>query len=187
MKKIGDTAFISPMVQTILGTTYKGKPNFMALGWAIRVNFNPCLIGACVNKAHASHAAIMETAQLSICYPTTKMVQVTDHVGLVSGEKTDKSGLFEVFYGDLKHAPMIRECSMCLECELHTLVDLPTNTFFICQVKGVWTKEECLTNGKPDVKKMDPFLLSMPDNHFWSVGEMIGRAWHDGKKFKSQR
>jgi hypothetical protein len=53
-------------------------------------------------------------------------------------------------------------------------------------VKAVWADEAVLDDGVPDVKKMDPFLLSMPDNHFWSVGEIIGQAWRDGKALKKQ-
>lgn len=180
----GPDAFISPMVQTILGTTYEGKPNFMALGWAMRVNYKPCLVGACVHQSHASWKAITQTGQFSICYPTAEMVAATDYVGLVSAERVDKSEVFDVFTGELAHAPMIRECPVCFECEVHTTVELPTNTFFIGEVRGVWTEERYLSDGKPDVKKINPFLLSMPDNHFWSVGEVIGRAWHEGKALK---
>ena len=186
MKKMSDVGFISPMVQTILGTQYEGKPNFMALGWAMRVNANPCLIGACVHKSHASYDAIMETNQFSICFPTADMVAVTDYVGLASAKRTDKSEVFDVFYGDLENAPMIRECSMCYELRVHTPVDLGSNTFFIGEVKGVWSEDKYFTDGAPDVKKMNPFLLSMPDNQFWSVGDVIGRAWHDGKALKNK-
>jgi hypothetical protein len=37
---------------------------------------------------------------------------------------------------------------------------------------------------KPDVKKINPFTLTMPDNHYWRVGETAGRAWSAGKKLK---
>ncbi len=184
MKNIGNQAFISPMVQTILGTTWQDKPNFMALGWAMRVNYQPCLVGAGVHKSHASHQAIVEHGQFSICYPTAAMVAVTDYVGLVSAVNTDKSQIFDVFHGELEHAPMIRECSLCFECVLHSTVDLPTNSFFIGEVKAVWTEERFLTDGKPDPEKMELFFLSMPDNRFWSLGRPIGRAWHEGKAIK---
>lgn len=185
-RNIGDSAFISPMVQTILGTTYEGRPNFMALGWAMRVNASPTLIGACVHHSHASCEAIRETGEFSICYPTSGMVAVTDYVGLASAKRTDKSEVFTVFHGELENAPMIEECSLCFELKLHTTVDLPSNTFFIGEVKGVWSEDRYLTDGRPDVEKMAPFLLSMPDNHFWSVGEMIGRAWYDGKTLQKR-
>lgn len=40
-------------------------------------------------------------------------------------------------------------------------------------------------DGKPDIKKINPFTLTMPDNCYGRVGEMAGRAWSDGKKLKA--
>ena len=59
------------------------------------------MLGICVNKNNASHEAIMDTAEFSINLPTIEMVEITDYTGLVSGNRVDKSGLFDVFYGDL--------------------------------------------------------------------------------------
>jgi hypothetical protein len=38
------------------------------------------------------------------------------------------------------------------------------------------TPERVFTDGKPDVKKINPFLLTMPDNRFWAIGECVGNA-----------
>jgi len=29
---------------------------------------------------------------------------------------------------------------------------------------------------------MNPLLLSMPDNSYWTVGKYVGKAWNIGKK-----
>jgi hypothetical protein len=34
------------------------------------------------------------------------------------------------------------------------------------------------------MKKINPFLLTMPDNSFWSIGESVGKAWDAGKKLR---
>ena len=46
------------------------------------------------------------------------MMEKTDFCGLVSGRDIDKAALFDVFYGELKTAPMITECPLSLECRL---------------------------------------------------------------------
>ncbi len=43
------------------------------------------------------------------------------------------------------------------------------------------SEDRFLTEGEPDVKKINPFLLTMPDNRFWSIGECVGKAWNAGK------
>ena len=184
--KIDKTLFCLPWTQALLGTHLNGKVNFMALDWMTRVNYDPVMFGICVNKRNASNAAIKETGEFSINVPTVDMVAVTDYCGIVSGNKQDKSDLFEVFYGELKAAPLIDICPINIECKLTETVELPTNTFFIGEVLNIYSRDNYLTDGKPDVKKVNPFLLTMPDNRFWSVGENIGRAWKDGVKYREQ-
>jgi flavin reductase (DIM6/NTAB) family NADH-FMN oxidoreductase RutF len=112
------------------------------------------------------------------------MVEKTDYCGLVSGGKNDKSGLFDVFYGELKQAPLIAECPVSIACTVYTMVTLPFDTLYIGEPKEVFTEERFLTEKKLDIQKMRPFALTMPDNNYWSVGSTIGKAWNIGKSLK---
>jgi flavin reductase (DIM6/NTAB) family NADH-FMN oxidoreductase RutF len=179
--------FCLPWAQTILGTHLSGKVNFMDLDWLTRVNFNPAMIGICVNKGNASHEAIMDTGEYSINLPSADMVELTDYTGLVSGKRVDKSDLFEVFYGELKAAPMIVKCPLSIECKVTQPVNLPTNTFFIAEIVNIYIEDKFLTDGNPDFKKINPFLLTMPDNHFWTLGECVGKAWDAGKEIRKSK
>lgn len=130
--------FCLPWAQTILETHLNGKINFMAQARLTRVSVNPAMLGICVNKYNASHGAIVDTGEFSINLPTVEMVEKTDYVGLVSDKNADKSHLFEVFYGELKSAPMIVECPLTLECKLSQAVNLPTHTFFIAEMINIF-------------------------------------------------
>lgn len=183
---LGQQAYILPMPQTILGCHLNDRPNFMALGWLSRVNFKPAMLGMGVNKGNQTHNAIAASGEFSVNFPSVDMVAVTDYTGLVSGKRVDKSGLFELFYGELKAAPMIKECPLTIECKLYQRVDLPTNSFFIGEIVGAFSEEQYLTDGKLDIKKANPFVLTMPDNRFWSIGDCVGHAWRDGKASKNR-
>ena len=183
---IGDNAFILPEPQTILGTMLDGKPNFMALAWITRLNYKPCLMGFGVNQGHASHRAIEATGQFSINLPSVDMVEVTDYVGLASGNRSDKSTVFDVHTGVLENAPLIRDCPLAMEFEVVQTVPMPSNTLVIGELKAAWTEEAYLTDGMVDVTKVRPFTLTMPDNRYWAVGEQVGRAWHDGKAMRDR-
>ncbi|MCG6917194.1 MAG: flavin reductase family protein [Deltaproteobacteria bacterium] len=183
---IGEQTYVLPMATTILGSRLKDRPNFMALGWLTRVNSKPPMLGVAVSQGHASHRAIAETGEFSVNFPTVAMVEITDYVGLVSGKRVDKSELFNLFYGELSNAPMISECPLAMECKLVKTVELPTNSFFIGEIVGAYSEEQFLTEGVPDIKKINPFLLTMPDNGYWSVGELIGRAWSDGESMRKR-
>lgn len=180
---LGSNVFI-PMPVTLLGMNIGGKANFMALGWVSRINASPPLIGAAINKFHYSSEGVRETETFSINVPSKDLVKETDYCGLVSGRETDKSEIFDVFYGKLKTAPMIVECPFTMECKLVEIHEMPSNELLIGEIVESYIGKRYLSGDIPDIKKIDPFFLSMPDNNYWSVGENVGKAWEIGKKLK---
>lgn len=182
--RINPNVFL-PMPVVLVGTMAGGRPNIMTVGWASRVNASPPMIAVGINRNHATHAGIMETGTFSVNVPRTGMVEKTDYCGIVSGKNTDKSGIFDLFSGDLSGAPMIRDCPLAMECRLVQTVALPTNSLFIGEIVGAYADRDCLTDGKPDMARIDPLLLTMPDNRYWSLGEYAGEAWGAGKRLKN--
>ncbi len=179
---INNNVFI-PMPMGIIGTQYNGKANFMAAGWISRANATPPTISAGIGRHHATWQAINETGEFSVCIPGSDLLIKTDYAGIVTGEKIDKSGIFNVFYGTLSHAPLIEEAIVSLECTLVQSVDLPSNTVFIGEIQGAWADERYFDGKQIDFKSGSAFFLTMPDNIYWSFGENIGKAWSIGKDF----
>jgi flavin reductase (DIM6/NTAB) family NADH-FMN oxidoreductase RutF len=157
----------------------------MAVAWVNRVNSKPPMIAIGINRSHYTPKGILENGSFSINIPGRSMLEVTDYCGLVSGKTIDKSELFELFYGRIPTAPMIVDCPLNMECKLVQAVDLPSNYFFIGEIVGAYCEERFMTDGKPDIKKVDPFVLTMPDNRYWAIGEHVGGAWSIGKRLKS--
>lgn len=183
---IGANAFILPEPQTIVGTHYEGRPNFMALAWVTRVNYQPCLIAIAVNKNHATGLGILDSGEFSVNLPHRGMHRETDVMGLLSGKRVDKSKFFDIHYGALEKAPLIKECPLSLACRVVQTVDMPTNRIHIGELVEAWTEERYMTDGYVDIEKVRPITLSMPDNRYWAVGEQVGRAWRDGKDLKDR-
>jgi flavin reductase (DIM6/NTAB) family NADH-FMN oxidoreductase RutF len=178
-----NAAFIFPMSMVLVGAIVNGKANFMPVGLVSKVNMRPSLIAVGVGT-HYTNNGIEKNKQFSINIPDVSLIEKTDYCGLVSGDKTDKSNIFGVFYGELEHAPLITECPICISCKLFDKVKLPSNTLYIGEPNEVFTEEKYLTDHKPDLKKINPFVLTMPDNKYWSIGELLGQAWNIGKKIK---
>jgi flavin reductase (DIM6/NTAB) family NADH-FMN oxidoreductase RutF len=182
--KIDSNAFVYPMPMTIVGAVVDGKPNFMAAAWVTRVNFKPPMIMVALGD-HYTNQGIDANGAFSVNVPDVALLEKTDYCGIVSGRKVDKSQLFDVFYGSLPGAPLIGECPLSMACRLNQAVKLPFDTLYIGDIVEVYTEERFLTDGKPDIQKLNPFTLTMPDNRYWRVGEMAGRAWGEGKKLKA--
>lgn len=182
MISVGENVFLYPMPVTLLGANVRGKANFMPLGWISRVNAEPPMVGIGVYKPHHTCEGILENRTFSINVPDAALMKKTDYCGLVSGKDTDKSGIFSVFYGQLGTAPMIHECPLRMECRTVDTLSLPTNYLFIGEIVASYTEERFLTGGKPDIRKINPLLLTMPDNTYWTVGACAGSAWDAGKE-----
>ncbi len=173
-----------PMPVALIGANVHGKANFMPVGWVTRANAQPPMMAACINKVHYTPLGIRENNTFSVCLPGPDMAEKTDYCGLVSGEETDKSAVFSVFYGETKTAPMIEQSPLCIECKLVEMVELPTNVIYIGEIAGVYAEEKYLTNGKFDVDKAEPLLLTMPDNEYRALGRVVAKAWGVGMKLK---
>lgn len=178
--QIGQNFFV-PMPVVLVGTQVSGRANFMAVGWCTRANASPPMIVCGIGNHHFTSKGIAETRTFSVNIPSSDLMEKTDYCGIVSGQKADKSQVFDVFYGSLKTAPMIRECPVALECSLVQSVPLPTNTLFIGEIAGAYADGSIIKDEKPDFPGIDPLFLTMPDNRYWRLGEHAGDAWSAGK------
>ena len=103
--QIGQNFFI-PMPVVLVGAQVSGKANFMTVGWCTRANASPPMIVCGIGNHHYTAKGIAETKTFSVNIPSSDLLEKTDYCGIVSGAKTDKSKVFDVFYGSLKTAPM---------------------------------------------------------------------------------
>jgi len=185
---IGAKTFLYPMPTTLVGANVGGKPNYLTVAYCGIVQHNPALIAVSSGKTHYTNAGIKENGTFSVNIPSEEMVTITDYCGIVSGKSVDKSILFETFYGQLKTAPMIKECPLNLECKLVQTLDYGSSAeIFIGEIVEAYSEKQYLTYGLPDIKKMKPIIFSMHDNNYWKIGEHLAPAFKIGKKFKVRR
>lgn len=181
---IGENAFPYPMSMVLVGTLVDERPNFMAVAWVTRVNFRPPMIAVALGRSHFTNGGIHASKAFSVNVPGTNLLQEVDYCGLVSGRNEDKSTLFTVAAGKVTGTPMVDDCPLCMECRLVDVVGLPGNDLFIGEIVGAYVEAACCTDGKPDIRKIRPFTLTMPDNQYWEVGDCAGKAWSAGTGLK---
>ena len=168
-----------PLPTTIVGAMVNGKPNFLAIAHVgVMAGIN---VSISMNKRHYTNSGIKENGVFSVNIPSWDMVKETDYCGITSGATTDKSALFEVFYGKLKTAPMIQKCAINMECRLIKTVDFPQNDLFIGEVVESFCDDSCLTDGVVDLSKVNPILFSMHNRSYYRLGNLAAKAWEIGK------
>ncbi|UCE11505.1 MAG: flavin reductase family protein [Candidatus Thorarchaeota archaeon] len=173
-----------PMQVVLVGATVNDKPNFLTAAWMNRLNGSPPLWGVAIGKKQYTLEGIKEHQVFSINIPSADLVEKVDYCGIVSGRNADKSKLFNIFYGKLTNAPMIGECPLAVECKVFDIVDLPSTALVLGEIVAAHTEERFLTDGKIDPLKANPFVLTMPDNSYWTLGDRLADAFQVGKRLK---
>lgn len=184
LEKIGNQNALYPMPVTLVGTVVEGRVNFINIAHVGIFNAAaPHVISLGMSKAHFSNRGIREHRTFSVNLPSQDMVTVADYVGLVSGKAKDKSKLFETFSGELKNAPLIKNCPVAMECRLVDTVDVRTHDVFVGEVVATWADPAVLTDGMIDLAKVRPLLFDMASCEYWSLGAPIATCWKEGKKY----
>ncbi len=194
--KIRPGSYLFPTPTVLIGANVNGKANFNAIGWVSGLEFGPPLIMISSNQKHHNNVGIKENQTFSVNTPSADMVEITDYCGIKSGRREDKSEIFDVFYGELKTAPMIREAPLNLECKVIHVVDTSEianakngHDIFIGEVVQAYAEEKYLTNGMPDIEKIKPLVLSGSRGkyRYYKIGEELGTAWSIGLNYKKNK
>jgi flavin reductase (DIM6/NTAB) family NADH-FMN oxidoreductase RutF len=181
---LGPRPLLFPMPVVLVGANVGGKPNFMTVAWAGISNWVPPMVSVAINHVRHTNKGIKENKTFSVNVPSKEHIVEADYCGMVSGSRIDKSNIFETFYGKLGTAPMISECPVCLECRLHHIIDLGSHDLFTGEIVEVYVDNKCMTDGVPDIKKINPLIYSSSTGDYWGVGDFLGKGYTIGKGYK---
>jgi flavin reductase (DIM6/NTAB) family NADH-FMN oxidoreductase RutF len=188
MNPVGPVNALYPMPTTLVGATVNAKPNFLAVAHVGILNHGtPQYLSIGLAKVHYSNAGIFENETFSICLPSQDLMVETDYCGIMTGKNTDKAALFDIFYGELKTAPMIRQCPVNMELKLHDVLDFTGHDIFVGELVQTYADERVLSDGHVDIAKLRPLLFDMASKRYWALGEPVGNCWSAGKALKRKK
>ncbi len=182
--ELGAKNCLYPLPTTLVGALVNDKPNYVTIAHVGIMDLESVSLG--MNKRHYTNAGIKANKTFSINIPSTTMIKETDYCGLVSGKDKNKADMFKTFYGTLKTAPMIEQCSINMECELIKTVDFPNHDVFIGKIANTFCDETILTDGDVDIEKVQPILFVMNDQSYYGLGKKLAKAWNIGKELNKQ-
>ena len=182
-KKHGKYCYIYPVPTVLVGTVVDGKINFNTLGNCGIISMHPATIYISSDKNHYNNIGIIKNGVFSVNLPAHKSAIKADYCGLVSGKDTDKSKVFDVFFGESELVPMIEECPVCLECKIIKHVEVGIMDVFIAEVIQSYIDEDCIKNGIPDIHLIDPMIYTMKDNYH-RIGDRMEAQFSIGKQYK---
>ena len=186
--KLGPRTLLYPMPTVLIGANVDNKPNFMALAWGGIANGDPPMISVAIRHSRYTYKGIKQNNVFSVNIPSQDMVKETDFCGIVSGSKVDKAQVckFTIFYGNTKDAPMIKQCPVNLQCSVANSLDLGSHVLLIGKIEETYINDDCLTDGKPDIVKVKPFIYATYEESYRQIGSMIARAFNVGRELKDK-
>jgi flavin reductase (DIM6/NTAB) family NADH-FMN oxidoreductase RutF len=147
----------------------------------------PQYLTVSLKKFRHTARGIHQHKTFSICLPSKDLVVATDYVGITPGAKVDKSTVFDVFYGELESAPMIRQCPVNMELTLHEVLDLPAHEVFVGRLRATYADPAVLRDGKIDLEKAKPFLFDSSSGWYFTLGEPLAPCWRAGRDYQAAR
>ena len=185
-KDFGPQTWLYPMPVLIIGTyDENGVPDAMNAAWGGIYDFNQITVSL---GGHVTTENIRKNKAFTISVGTLKTVEASDFVGLVSlakdPKKLEKAGLHAIKSSKV-NAPLFEEYPFTLECELISLDgEEGEGGTLIGQIVNVSIDESVLTDGKVDIKKLEPIAFDTINMKYLVLGEEAAPAFRVGLKLK---
>ncbi len=177
-----------PRPTLLVGSNVDGKANFMAVGGGGVANGEPPMIAVLIRHHCYTLKGVLQNMTFSVNTPSVDQVREADYCGITTGAKVDKVKVckFDVFYGHLKTAPLIEQCPVNLECKVVHVLNLGSHAFIIGEVKGTYVSDDCMTDGKPDARKIRPIIFNLETSEYFAFGEVIAKSHSIGRELKTR-
>jgi len=187
-KSLGRKTLVVPAPVWVVGTyDSEEKPNIMTAAWGGICCSKPPAICVSLREATYTYANIVVHGAFTVNVPSVDYATQADYVGIASGRDVDKfdvAGLTPV-RSKLVDAPYVAEFPLNLECTLIHTLKIGLHTLFVGEIVDVKADESVL-NGEdcPAIDEVRPFVFSVGEQTYYSIGEGIGPAFTIGKELQ---
>ena len=188
MKNLGANAFgYGYPVPVLLVAAYNddGSVSVMNLHEAMRTNAGD--LALCIGPRSKTRENILKRRAFTVSLVNKELMAEADYFGTVSGfrvpDKFARTGLKAV-KSSFVNAPIIEGCPLVIECELIEIVGSMNFSTVLARIVNVAADESVLNeNGKVDALKTGMILYDPFAAGYVSLGERIGKAWGEGRRF----
>lgn len=173
-KNIGAKLALYPCPVIVVGAMVDDKPTWTLVAHAGTVAHSHLMVS--LVHAHYINKGILENKMLSVNIVDESWLKEADRMGVISGNKEDKSNAFEYTIGE-NGAPLINAAKVSIECEMDGNYELENFDTFICKILATYADESVLNEkGKIDYHVFKPVLFEFPTYEYYVTGDKIGNC-----------
>lgn len=171
-KNIGATLALYPVPAIVVGAMVDGKPTWTLAAHAGTVAHSHQMVS--LVQAHYINKGIRENKKFSINVVDPSWLAKADKMGIISGNKEDKSHEFAWTMGE-NGAPLIDDAKISIECEVDGNYELEHFDHFIGKILATYADDSILNEqGKIDYHVFKPVLFEFPTYEYFVMGDKIG-------------
>ena len=173
---------IAPEGVFIIGTyDENGVPNAMNAAWGMQSAIGEITL---MLDKHKTTENFEKTGAFTVAFGTADTVLISDYFGVETGSKVNKIEKAGCHVRKSVHvnAPIIEEYPFTLECTVRSWD--PATGYLIGTIVASQADESILTDGKVDLGKLRPIIFDASYSAYRVVGEIVGKAFHDGFQLK---
>ena len=173
-KNIGAALALYPCPLIVVGAMVDDKPTWTLVAHAGTVAHSHLMVS--LVQAHYINKGIRENKKLSVNVVDESWLKAADRMGVISGNKEDKSGAFAYTMGE-NGIPLIDDAKVSIECEVDGNYELEKFDHFICKILATYVEESVLTeNDKIDYHVFKPVLFEFPTYEYFVTGDAVGNC-----------
>lgn len=171
-KNIGASLALYPCPVVVVGAMVDGKPTWTLVAHAGTVAHSHLMVS--LVQAHYINKGIRENRKLSVNVVDESWLKEADRMGVISGNKEDKSNAFAWTMGE-NGAPLINAAKVSIECEVDDNYELEHFDNFLCKILATYADESVLNEkDKINYHVFKPVLFEFPTYEYFVTGDKVG-------------
>ena len=184
-KSFGAKALCYPQPVLMIATYNEdGTPDVMNAAWGGISDDTE--ISICMGNNHKTTENLLKRQAFTVSMADEQHMAACDYVGIESAKNVPDKFMRAGFTAEpsaLVDAPLIRELPICLECRVKNYDT--ESCRLVGEIVNVSVDESVLDeNGKVDVAKAAPITFDPFNMTYVKLGDVVGRAFHDGAALK---
>ncbi len=137
-KNIGAQLALYPAPVIVVGAIVNDKPTWTLVAHAGTMAHSHLMVS--LVHAHYINQEIIESKKLSVNIVDEAWLKEADRMGVISGNKEDKSESFAYTIGE-KGALLIDDARVSIECEVDGNYELENFDNFVCKIVATYAKK----------------------------------------------
>jgi len=185
-RKLGPCVTFFPQPTTFVSTRgADGRIDLMTASWVGIVSKTPPTMAVSLARGRRTYANIRETGCFAVNMVPARLAVEADYCGLRSGRDEDKvegTGLTLVEASRIS-APLVEESPLNVECRFVQEVELGEYRLVLGEILEIHAAEAAFgEEGRVDPRAFDPLVYLGGIREYWNLGEMVAKAYEEGKK-----